>query len=90
MTEYDALNLDTSHIIEQEGRSAALQCFGFNGTGGIWRRQAIQAGGGWHLDTVTEDLDLSYQSYLNGYKFKYLRDVPQQLEIPTSFLAHKQ
>ncbi|KAL7574741.1 hypothetical protein ACA910_017305 [Epithemia clementina (nom. ined.)] len=90
LTKYDALNLDLSHVIEQQGRSAALQCFGFNGTGGIWRHAAIHAGGGWQWDTVVEDLDLSYLAHLGGYKFVYLRDLPQQLELPSSILAHKQ
>jgi Glycosyl transferase family group 2 len=90
LTEYDALNLDVSHVVEQQGRSAALQCFGFNGTGGIWRLAAIEAGGGWNWETVTEDLDLSYASHLAGYKFVYLRDIPQELELPTGILAHKQ
>mmetsp|Transcript_411 Transcript_411/g.1142 ORF Transcript_411/g.1142 Transcript_411/m.1142 type:complete len:441 (+) Transcript_411:746-2068(+) len=90
LTEYDALMLDISHVIEQQGRSAALHCFGFNGTGGIWRHRAIQEGGGWKWHTVTEDLDLSYRSHLAGYKFVYLRDIPQQLEVPTNILAHKQ
>jgi cellulose synthase/poly-beta-1,6-N-acetylglucosamine synthase-like glycosyltransferase len=70
LTEYDALQLDISHVVEQTGRAAALKCFGFNGTGGVWRKEAIQAGGGWQWDTVTEDLDLSYLSHLRGgYNF---------------------
>lgn len=90
LTEYDALALDVSHVVEQQGRSAALGCFGFNGTGGIWRREAVKAGGGWQWDTVTEDLDLSYLAHLAGYKFVYLRDIPQQLELPAGCVAHKQ
>ena len=90
LTEYDALNLDVSHVIEQTGRAYALKCFGFNGTGGVWRREAIQAGGGWQWDTVTEDLDLSYLAHMAGYDFVYLRDLPQQLELPAGIRAHVQ
>eukprot|EP00934_Nitzschia_sp_Nitz4_P007183 Nitzschia sp. Nitz4//scaffold26_size159584//147282//150785//NITZ4_002520-RA/size159584-processed-gene-0.248-mRNA-1//-1//CDS//3329545169//7173//frame0 len=90
LTEYDALNLDTAFVLEQTGRSAALGIFSFNGTGGIWRKQAIQAGGGWSWETITEDLDLSYESYMAGYQFIYLRDLPQQLELPAGIRAHVQ
>lgn len=90
LTEYDCLGLDVSHVIEQTGRGAYLNCFGFNGTGGIWRKDAIQAGGGWSWDTITEDLDLSYLAHFSGYEFIYLRDIPQQLEVPTGIRAHVQ
>ena len=49
--------------------------FNFNGTAGVWRRQAISDGGGWQHDTLTEDTDLSYRVQLAGWKFKYLQDV---------------
>ncbi|KAL3909885.1 MAG: hypothetical protein SGARI_002380, partial [Bacillariaceae sp.] len=90
LTEYDALYSDISHVVEQTGRAAALKCFGFNGTGGVWRREAILAGGGWQWDTITEDLDLSYLAHLQGYDFVYLRDLPQQLELPSGIRAHVQ
>ncbi len=44
----------------------------FNGTGGIWRRACIDDAGGWHTDTLTEDLDLSYRAQLRGWRFRYL------------------
>lgn len=90
LTEYDAMCLDVSHVIEQTGRSAALRCFGFNGTGGVWSRQAILDGKGWQWDTVTEDLDLSYMAHMAGYDFVYLRDLPQELEVPSGIRAHVQ
>jgi len=90
LTEYDALNLDMSFVLEQTARYWALGVFGFNGTGGIWRKSAIQAGGGWSWETITEDLDLSYEAYLAGYEFVYLRDLPQQLEVPAGMRAHIQ
>ena len=90
LTETDALTSDIHHVIEQQGRSNALGCFSFNGTGGIWRKDAIIAGGGFSSDTVTEDLDLSYKSHLAGYQFVYLPDLPQQLETPACVLAYKQ
>jgi beta-mannan synthase len=76
--------------IEQTGRAAAYGCFGFNGTGGVWRVAAIKHGGGWSADSVTEDLALSYQVFMKGYKFVYLRNIPQLLEVPGNFLAYVQ
>lgn len=90
LTEYDALSLDTAFVIEQTARSEFLGIFSFNGTGGIWRKDAIQAGGGWSWETITEDLDLSYMAYMAGYEFVYLRDLPQQLELPSGIRAHVQ
>jgi hypothetical protein len=64
--------------------------FGFNGTGGIWRKQAVIDAGGWSWETVTEDLALSYSAYLRGYEMIYVRDIPQMLEVPSCILAHVQ
>jgi len=76
--------------IEQTGRGAAYGCFSFNGTGGVWRKQAITDGGGWSWGSTTEDLALSYDTFIKGYRFVYVRDIPQQLEVPGNFLAHIQ
>lgn len=68
----------------------AYSVFGFNGTGGVWRKSAIERAGGFSWETVTEDLLLSYRAYLKGYEFIYVRDCPQQLEVPACILAHIQ
>lgn len=47
LTAIDALSLDTHHVVEQTGRSELYGVFSFNGTGGIWRKDAIKDGGGW-------------------------------------------
>lgn len=88
LTEYDALNLDSAFVIEQTAREHFLGTFSFNGTGGLWRKQAIIDAGGWSWETVTEDLYISYQAAMAGYKFVYLRDVPQVLEVPAGIRAH--
>jgi cellulose synthase/poly-beta-1,6-N-acetylglucosamine synthase-like glycosyltransferase len=51
LTESDALDLDVHHVFEQTGRSWHLKAFGFNGTGGIWRKAAIRDAGGWSSET---------------------------------------
>lgn len=89
LTECDALNLDAAFVVEQYVRSKILGVLSFNGTGGVWRKTAIDAGGGWQWDTITEDLDLSYRAYIAGYKFRFLPDVVQLLEIPATMSAFK-
>jgi hypothetical protein len=54
----------------------------FNGTAGTWRISAIRAAGGWHHDTLTEDLDLSYRAQLKGWKFIFLPDLTAPAELP--------
>lgn len=53
LTEYDALLTDYHHVIEQVARYHSFNFFSFNGTGGVWRTAAIEAGGGWKWDTLT-------------------------------------
>src|SRR4029453_10918197 len=61
----------------------------FNGTAGIWRREAILAGGGWRHDTLTEDLDLSYRAQLAGWGFLYLPEVDVPSELPVDVQGFK-
>jgi hypothetical protein len=61
----------------------------FNGTAGIWRKEAIIDAGGWHYDTLTEDLDLSYRAQLKGWNTKFLFDVVTPSELPVDINAYK-
>jgi len=45
-------------VVEHGARSRRGTFFNFNGTAGVWRRQAIKDAGGWEHDTLTEDTDL--------------------------------
>ena len=82
LTRLQALFLDGHLVLEQTARSRHGDFLNFNGTAGIWRRQAIEDGGGWQHDTLTEDLDLSYRTQLKGWKFVYLPDVVVPAELP--------
>ncbi len=75
LTSIQALMLDGHHMVENRARFGAGNMFNFSGTGGMWRRQAIQDAGGWEHDTLTEDLDLSYRAQLAGWRFVYRGDV---------------
>jgi len=89
LTECQSILLDGHFMIEHTARNRSGRFFNFNGTAGIWRRQAIIDGGGWQHDTITEDLDLSYRSQMKGWKFLYLPDVTVPAELPIEISAFK-
>jgi cellulose synthase/poly-beta-1,6-N-acetylglucosamine synthase-like glycosyltransferase len=67
ITRIQGLLLDAHFLIEQQTRARAGWLFQFNGTGGIWRRAAIEAAGGWSAYSITEDLDLAIRARLAGW-----------------------
>jgi cellulose synthase/poly-beta-1,6-N-acetylglucosamine synthase-like glycosyltransferase len=89
LTRTQAMALDGHFVIEQDVRNRAGYFINFNGTGGVWRKAAIEDAGNWHSDTLTEDLDLSYRAQLRGWKFKYLNDVTSPAELPAEVSALK-
>ncbi|MBI2678635.1 MAG: glycosyltransferase [Candidatus Koribacter versatilis] len=89
LTNVEAILLDGHFVLEHGGRSRSRVFFNFNGTAGMWRRQAIEDAGGWEHDTLTEDTDLSYRAQLKGWEFKYLQDVECPAELPIEMTAFK-
>jgi cellulose synthase/poly-beta-1,6-N-acetylglucosamine synthase-like glycosyltransferase len=89
LTEVEAILLDGHFVLEHAGRARSGVFFNFNGTAGVWRRQAIDEAGGWQHDTLTEDTDLSYRAQLKGWKFLYLQDVECPAELPVEMTAFK-
>jgi cellulose synthase/poly-beta-1,6-N-acetylglucosamine synthase-like glycosyltransferase len=89
LTRMQAMFLDGHLLLEQTARCRSGRFFNFNGTAGIWRRQAIEDAGGWEHDTLTEDLDLSYRSQLAGWKFEFLPDIVIPAELPPDMNGFK-
>ena len=89
LTRAQAIMLNTHFSIEQLGRSSAHGFINFNGTAGVWRRACIEDAGGWHEDTLTEDLDLSYRAQIKKWRFEYLFDVGSPAELPVTFEAFR-
>jgi cellulose synthase/poly-beta-1,6-N-acetylglucosamine synthase-like glycosyltransferase len=89
LTQIEAILLDGHFVLEHGARYRSGDFFNFNGTAGMWRRQAITDAGGWQHDTLTEDTDLSYRSQLAGWKFKYLPHIECPAELPIEMTAFK-
>jgi cellulose synthase/poly-beta-1,6-N-acetylglucosamine synthase-like glycosyltransferase len=89
LTKIQAILLDAHFVLEHGGRNRAGCFFNFNGTAGIWRREAIPDAGGWHHDTLTEDLDLSYRAQLKGWRFVFLPDLVCPAEVPVEMNSFK-
>jgi len=80
--------LDYHFKVEQEAGSATFAFFSFNGTAGVWRRQAIDDAGGWKDRTTVEDMDLAVRATLKGWKFVYVGNVRVKSELPSTYQAY--
>jgi cellulose synthase/poly-beta-1,6-N-acetylglucosamine synthase-like glycosyltransferase len=89
LTKIQSILLDAHFVLEHGGRNRAGCFFNFNGTAGIWRREAIETAGGWQHDTLTEDLDLSYRAQLKGWQFLFLPDLVAPAEVPVEMNSFK-
>ena len=89
LTRIQEILLDGHFIVEQTARNRTGAFFNFNGTAGMWRREAIEWSGGWQHDTLTEDTDLSFRAQLMGWRFVYLLDDDVPAELPVEMNAFK-
>jgi cellulose synthase/poly-beta-1,6-N-acetylglucosamine synthase-like glycosyltransferase len=89
LTRGQAIFLDGHFVIEHTARNRSGAWINFNGTAGLWRREAIEEAGGWQHDTLTEDVDLSYRAQLCGWKFLFLPWVTCPAELPPEINAFK-
>src|SRR5579883_339153 len=86
LTRAQRLMQDAHFAVEQDVRARRGVPFQFNGTGGIWRRAAVEEAGGWSHDTLSEDLDLVLRTHLKGWTGIFLMEphvvgeLPQRLE----------
>lgn len=89
LTQCQTIFLDGHFMMESFPRSRAGLFVNFNGTAGLWRRQAVADAGGWSHDTITEDLDLSLRAQMKGWKFVYLPEIDCPAELPVEMNAFK-
>ena len=83
-TRAQALALDAHFAVEQWVRARAGSLMSFNATSCVWRREALEAAGGWSSETVAEDLDLTATVLTDGWTFVYAEDYAVPCEIPVS------
>ncbi len=89
LTKLQSTGIDGHFAIEQQARCNNGYFLNFNGTAGIWNREAIIDAGGWHADTLAEDMDLSYRAQLKGWKVVYDNNIVAPAELPVAMLAYK-
>ncbi|KAK7245099.1 hypothetical protein RIF29_39933 [Crotalaria pallida] len=89
MTRLQEMSLDYHFSVEQEVGSSTYSFFGFNGTAGVWRIQAIKDAGGWKDRTTVEDMDLAVRASLKGWEFIFVGDVTVKNELPSTFKAYR-
>ncbi len=76
LTRAQGMLLDSHFAMEQAARFRAGWLFQFNGTGGMWRRSAVDEAGGWSADSLCEDLDLTIRAGLAGWHGTFLMEPP--------------
>ncbi len=84
VTRLQALFLDMHFIVQKPVEQKAGLFINYNGTGAVWRKQAVVACGGWALEALSEDMDISYRAQLQGWKALYLPGVTVPGELPAS------
>lgn len=92
LTRVQALILHGLMLVEQPRLSAYGEPLPFNGSGGIWRREALDAAGGWLRDSqasLTEDLDLAYRARLAGWRGSHVAEVAVGSELPSTMAAFR-
>lgn len=87
LTRAQGLLLDSHFAVEQEARFRAGLPMSFNGTAGVWARAAIDDGGGWTGDTLTEDLDLSIRCAMRDWRSAMVSDLEVPGELPETAAA---
>ena len=83
LTRAQRLMQDAHFAVEQDVRARRGVPFQFNGTGGIWRRAAVEEAGGWSHDTLSEDLDLVLRTHLQGWRGVFLMEPHVTGELPS-------
>jgi cellulose synthase/poly-beta-1,6-N-acetylglucosamine synthase-like glycosyltransferase len=89
LTELQTVTIDAHFMVDQVARNRGGYFMNFNGTAGVWRREAIDDSGGWQHDTVAEDLDLSYRAQLRGWEAVYLPDLVTYAELPVTVSSYR-
>ena len=86
-TRWQALEYITSQNFERRALNTMGAVSVVPGAIGAWRTRAVREAGGYHLDTVAEDADLTMALLRNGYRVEYEDLALAFTEAPTSASA---
>ncbi|OEL35199.1 putative mannan synthase 6, partial [Dichanthelium oligosanthes] len=89
LTRMQEMSMDYHFKVEQEAGSSLCNFFGYNGTAGVWRTQAIVESGGWEDRTTAEDMDLALRASLLGWEFVYVGSIKVKSELPSTLKAYR-
>jgi cellulose synthase/poly-beta-1,6-N-acetylglucosamine synthase-like glycosyltransferase len=84
VTKAQAVELETYYAFAQTTRNWAGIPTAYNGTAGVWRRQAIVDAGGWTPRSYLEDVDLSLRAFARGWRGWFVTSVSVPGELPES------
>lgn len=88
LTRFQAMEMGHQQYVtvglSEDGDMASL-----SGSSCVWRRDCIEALGGWSAATVTEDVDLGYKAQLGDWHYAYLRDVVSMSVLPETASAFR-
>jgi len=83
-TRWQALEYITSQNFERRALNTMGAVSVVPGAIGAWRTEAVRQAGGYHVDTVAEDADLTMALLRNGYRVEYEDQALAFTEAPTS------
>jgi cellulose synthase/poly-beta-1,6-N-acetylglucosamine synthase-like glycosyltransferase/spore germination protein YaaH/peptidoglycan/xylan/chitin deacetylase (PgdA/CDA1 family) len=83
-TRWQALEYITSQNFERRALNTMGAVSVVPGAIGAWRMTAVREAGGYHVDTVAEDADLTMALLRNGYRVEYEDRALAFTEAPTS------
>jgi len=86
-TRWQALEYITSQNFERRALNTMGAVSVVPGAIGAWRTSAVSEAGGYHVDTVAEDADLTMALLRNGYRVEYEDMALAFTEAPTSARA---
>ncbi len=84
-----ALWVDDHHTLQKTWRSRVIGFVNFTGTAGVWRREAIEAAGGWRAASLVEDCELSIRALFAGYRTRFVGSIVAPAELPTTLAAYR-
>ncbi len=82
--------IDIFFGIHQTARSWSGYYVNYSGSGGVWRRAAIDDLGGWTSDTILDDLDITCRAALRDRRGVGLVSVAIPAELPDSIGAWRE